>query len=186
MDWKDHVSNAVYLALCKVFGLSPDSDEAMARFIPAYLEDATNTQAPRKTNVVYYALSLMTDTNYDYVQVSHELANNTPKAFVQKTIPVSALLTFYGKDADNDAEMFWSHFQVDEGKGSARSALRKVNVVPIGKPSRPTIIYEVEGTYQRRRLDVRLNLAYFQTSTSDYGWINTPPAIDIKTNEVDG
>ena len=179
-----HVRDAVYLALCKCFNLSPESTEALARFVPAYIEDATNTQAPRKTNVCYYALSELQGTEYDYIQVTHAMDDNSPKAFVQKTIPVSCLITFYGKDADDDAERFWSQIQFDTGKGSPRSILRGKNIVLRGtRPERPVSLYEVEGTYQRRRCDVRLELAYFMTDKDTFAPITAAPGFDIKTND---
>lgn len=182
--WMNHVRDAVYLSLCAVFNLSPESGEALARFVPAYIEDATNTQAPRKTNICYYALSALQGTEYDYVQIYHELDKNYPKTFTQKTVPINCLITFYGKDADDDAEYFWSQIQVDRGKNSARSILRRMNIVLRGtRPERPVSLYEVEGTYQRRRCDVRLELAYLMTESERFEPIAALPEFDIYSND---
>ncbi len=179
--WKKHVSDAVYLALCATFQLDPSSDEALARFIPAYIKDVTTPQAPRNANVCYFSISLMQGTEYDFIETSYSVKNNLPVATLKKPIPISVLLTFYGEDADDDAEQFWSLFQFDSGPSSARAVLREKNIAPSGKPERPVDVWEVEGTHNRRRSDVRVNLLYKSVTEYSTGLVETPPEITTVT-----
>ncbi|MBO7631859.1 MAG: hypothetical protein J6S78_05975 [Lachnospiraceae bacterium] len=178
-DWFQHVSTAVALMLCACFGCDPASAEAASRFVPAYIENDTTPQAPRNKNVVYYALSLMQNSGYDYIQHSTKEVSGQTKTTIKKTIPVNCLLTFYGSNADNDSEKFWSMFQWDSGAESPRAILRSKNIVPIGKPERPVSLFETEGTFHRRRCDVRLNLAYYEVTEHGSSAVTEPPEIEI-------
>lgn len=177
MAWFQTVSDAVAKMLCACFGIDPDSEEAAYRFIPAYTESSTTPQAPRNKNVVYYALSLIQNSNYDYIQHSMETSGLSTKTVLKKTIPVNVLLTFYGSNADDDAELFWSMFQWDSGAKSPRAILRGERIVPIGLPERPVSTFEVEGTFHRRRCDVRLYLAYLDIAEYETPAIEEPPEI---------
>jgi len=183
MAWFQTVSNAIALALCACFNVDPSSQEAASRFIPAYLEASTTPQAPRNKNVVYYALSEMQASGFDYIQQRHISDKGQSKTVISKTIPVSVLLTFYGSNADDDAELFWSMFQWDSGAESPRAILRSKKIVPIGLPERPLSIFEVEGTFHRRRCDVRVNLAYLEETAFASPAITAPPEIGIVTQQ---
>ncbi len=178
MGWMDHMRDAVYLALCAAFSMDPEADASLSRFAPAYYENATNPQATRDTNICYYALSEEETPGTDYIQVQY----CGPGARIKKTIPVMALLTFYGPNADDDAETFWSMVQFDAGAISPRGVLRSKNVVLNGTPGRPVAVYESEGTYHRRRCDVRLRLAYLETKDQAIGLVEVPPEITTVTN----
>ena len=181
MSWFQKVSDAVAKMLCACFNLDPASLEAANRFIPAYQESMTNPQAPRNKNVVYYALSEAQDVGFDYVQTSTKAVGNTNKTIIKKTIPVNVLLSFYGSNADDDAELFWSMFQWDSGAESPRAILRGEKIVPIGLPGRPIAVFEVEGTFHRRRCDVRLNLAYLDVTEHSVSVVTEPPEIESVT-----
>ena len=178
MAWFEKTSVAVAKALCACFNLDPESQEAITRFVPAYLENDTTPQAPRNKNVVYYALSEMQGTGYDYIQHNTKLVDGQVITTITKTIPISCLLTFYGNNADDDAELFWSMFQWDSGADSPRAVLRSEKIVPIGLPERPVSLFEVEGTFHRRRCDVRLNLAYLDVSVHQVSAVTEPPEIE--------
>ena len=178
MAWFETVSPAIARMLCACFNLDPESQEAASRFIPAYVENMTTPQAPRNKNVTYYALSEMQGTNYDYIQLSTREVNGQTKTAIKKTIPITCLLTFYGSNADNDAETFWSMFQWDSGAESPRAILRSAKIVPIGLPERPLADFEVEGTFHRRRCDVRLNLAFLDISEYQSSAVTEPPEIE--------
>lgn len=177
-SWFKPVSDAVYLALCAAFGMDPDAPESNARFVPAYREDITTPQAPRNANVCYFAISLRQSTEYDYVERSYVVENGSPKAIISRPIPVSVLLTFYGPNADNDSDYFWALIQWDSGSGSARAALRENGLVLDGKPERPVSLWETEGTYNRRRCDVRMNLLGKAMSAYDADLVEEPPEIN--------
>lgn len=176
-SWFKPVSDAVYMALCAAFRLDPESDEGLARFVPAYTEDVTTPQAPRNANVCYFAISLRQNTEYDYVERSYVVENGSPKAIVSRPIPVSVLLTFYGPRADDDSDSFWSLIQWDSGPESARAALRKRGIVLDGKPERPVSLWETEGTHNRRRCDIRMNLLCQALSKYDTELVQELPEI---------
>lgn len=178
MDWFQKVSYAVARMLCACFNLDPESPEAAARFIPAYLESDTTPQAPRNKNVVYYALSEMQGSGLDYIQHKTLVKEGQTVTVIQKTIPIACTLTFYGPNADNDSELFWSMFQWDSGAESPRAILRSEKIVPIGLPERPVPLFEVEGTFHRRRCDVRLNLAFLDISEYQSSAVTEPPEIE--------
>ena len=177
MGWYKEVTKAVYLALCAVFDMEPNDTESMKRFVPAYISNATNAQAPRNMDICYFALSEMQESGFDYIQLNNIVVNGVPKTRITKTIPVSVLLTFYGDNADDDAENFWSEFQWDSGSGSARAILRKLNIAPIGKPDRPVALFETEGTFHRRRCDVRLYLSYLYVKDRVEQYVDKVPDI---------
>ena len=181
MAWFHTVSMAVSRMLCACFNLDPESQEAASRFIPAYIENDTTPQAPRNKNVVYYALSEMQGSGYDYIQLKTRETNGQVKTAITKTIPIQCTLTFYGSDADDDAELFWSMFQWDSGAESPRAILRSEKIVPIGLPERPVSLFEVEGTFHRRRSDVRLNLAYLDVAEHVVSAVTEPPEIETVT-----
>jgi len=185
MGWRDDVSDAVYLALCAVFRMNPESKESMKRFVPAYMSNTTNAQAPRNMDICYYAISEMQDSGFDYIQLENVLVNDVPKVRLKKTIPVEVLITFYGDGADDESEKFWSEFQWDSGENSARALLRKKNMTTIGKPGvgRPVSLFETEGTFHRRRCDVRLYLAYLYITESEGEYVDNPPEFVIDETE---
>ena len=176
------MSDSIYLALCAVFGLNPQSEDSLKRFVPAYIENATNTQAPRDANVCYYAISEVQDSDFDYIQIGNAAKNASHTQTLTVTVPIDVLFTFYGENADNDAEHFWQNIQFDPGSGSARAILRGKKIVPMGKPSRPRSVYEVEGTFQRRRCDVQMAFAYLMETNSTNGYVDKAPVLRVINN----
>lgn len=162
--------------LCIVFQLDPESTEALSRFVPAYEFTVTTPQADRNANVCYYALRERQGTNLDYTEITLADREDTEVvATVGKNIPFAAELTFYGPRAYEDAELFWSVFQTDLDNTSARSMLRRMQIVPEGRPSRPLNNREVEGTFIRLRSDVELDLILYDTNRMPYGHVEHPP-----------
>ena len=181
MGWREDISDGIFLALCAALGYDPEGD-GLKRFIPAYTENTITPQAPRNLNVCYFDVRTYEgqDSGFDYIMHRQVVVNGQAKTEIKKTIPATVLVTFYGPSAEEDAEEFWSMFQLDNGKDSPRAILRNMRIVPIGKPDRPTTLYEVEGTYQRRRCDVRVNLAYLVVSERDSSHIDTVPDIGFQ------
>ena len=176
-SWYSHCRDAVYLMLCKAFRLDPDGDEALARFVPAYTEDVTTPQAIRTANVCYFSLSVQQGTEYDYISLKHRIKKNVDTTTITKPIPVHVLLTFYGPDADGNAEHFITMFKWDNGCNSPRAALRKLNIVPSGQPGRPVAVHETEGTHIRRRCDIEMNLLYTLVDEYADSFVKMPPEI---------
>ena len=182
MGWYEAVRDGIFEALCATFNLNPETD-GLNRFIPAYTDDAVTPQAPRNKDVSYFSVERFPGSTLDYIEEKQVLVNGLTKTRLQKSVPASVLVTFYGPNADDDAEFFWSEFQRDGGKNSPRGILRGKNIVPIGKaPDRPQPLFEVEGTYQRRRSDVRVNLAYLDVTEHESSEITIPPEVVIRTN----
>ena len=117
----------------------------------------------------YYAVSERQGTAHDYVVSDYRLKKTST------VIPATVLLTFYGPNADNDAEAFWSDVQTDYDPSSGRGALRKLNILIDGRPDRPVSLFETEGTYHRRRCDVRLDLLVMETKDAVYNPVTVPP-----------
>ena len=184
MGWYEAVGAGIYEALCAAFDLDPDG-AGLKRFVPAYIEDVVTPQAPRNIDVTYYNVEKFTgNSGLNYQQARQITKNGLTKTQLEKSVPASVLITFYGPNADDDSEKFWSMFLWDGGKGSPRAILRKHGIVPIGKElDRPQPIFEVEGTYQRRRSDLRINLAYLETTEHESSEVTTPPEVVLQINE---
>jgi len=181
MGWYETVRDGIYEALCASFGLDPESREGLDRFVPAYVEDTMTPQAPRNVNVCYFNVETpQGGGDQDYIMQKQIKSNGITKTQITKTVHASVLCTFYGPSADDDAERFWSMFQWDNGVNSPRAILRSKRIAPIGTPARPISLYEVEGTYQRRRSDVRVNLAYLDISEHISSEVDSPPVIVIQ------
>lgn len=176
MAWYQRTQESVYEMLCAVFSLDPDSDAAEARFIPAYTPGMTIPQADSNLNVCYYSVAEGTENNFDYVMVRR----GTKQVTIRKTIPVNVILTFYGPDADDDAEFFWSNLLVDTGKLSPQAILRQNSIALNGRPPRPNSVPELEGAIWRRRCDVRLSLAVYDEQTQASSYVETPPDVTIE------
>ena len=182
MGWYQKVKDGIYEALCASFGYDPDSADALKRFVPAYDKNTITPQAPRNVDVCYFAIgNYQGDSGFDYIMLKQSSRDGQVTTKISKTVPSSVMVTFYGPNADDDAEKFWSLFQWDNGVNSPRAILRKSNIVPIGKPARPVSLYEVEGTYQRRRSDVRVNLAYYDVMERESSHVDTVPEIGIQS-----
>ena len=184
MGWFETVQDGIYEALCAAFGYDPDSQDALKKFVPAYVENTETPQAPRNINTCYYNVEPYSgESGFDYIMHKQILVNGQTKTEIKKTVPCTVLVTFYGPNADDEAEKFWSLFQWDNDVNSPRGKLRKKRIVPIGKPARPVSLYEVEGTFQRRRSDVRVNLAYLDISEHTSSEVNTPPEVSVKISD---
>lgn len=180
MGWFEEVREGIYLALCAAMGYDP-ATTGLKKFIPAYIENQETPQAPRDVDVCYYAVGTeQGNTDLDYIMLKQVVKNGQTKTQIKKTVPCYALMTFYGPNADDDSERFWSMFQWDNGANSPRAILRNLKIVPIGMPDRPVSLYETEGTYQRRRCDVRVNLAYLDVGEFESSHVDTVPEIGIQ------
>lgn len=189
MGWFETVSDSVYNALCATFGCDPSVKSSMARFVPAYIYQATTPQADRNVNVCYYDIRPDDDPGFNYQTVLYapKTATNV-KASVRRNIPITVLFTFYGPNADNDAETFWSMCQADIDYRSPRSILRNKHIVFNGRPGFPVGLDQIEGTYIRRRCDVRLNLVLRDVNDIAYVPVEVPPDLVVRdtTDIIDG
>jgi len=176
MAWFQTVSNAVYQALCATFGVSPESEAGMKRFVPAYLFQATTPQADRNVNVCYYDIRQASDEGLNYTELQYAAKTaQAALATVERNMPLTVLFTFYGPNADDDSETFWTMIQTDLDSTSPRSVFRRNHIVINGRPEFPVGLDEIEGTFIRRRCDVRVNLVYYDTKSKLYNTVEVPP-----------
>lgn len=187
MGWYETLRDAVFEALCASFGLDPDSEDALSRFVPAYTEGLTTPQANINADVCYYAISESTDTGFDYIDqtIGEEIinGNTTTVLRIHKTIPVNVLLSFYGPGSDSDAELFWSRVQVNSGYMSPRHILRREGIT-IESVRRPVSVPEIEGSLWRRRSDVNLRLNMVSDESVAMQTVEVAPEITIIQNEA--
>lgn len=184
MAWRQTVSDAMYQALCAAFRIDPSSEEGMKRFVPAYIYEATTPIADRNMNVCYYDIRPGSEDGFRYIETTYSpKTEQTANATIEKNIPITILLTFYGPNADDDSEYFWGLCQADLDYRSPRSILRKKNIVFSGKPEFPVGLDQVEGTYLRRRCDVRLNLVLYDAHLMPYETVEHIPDITYRLDE---
>lgn len=179
MGWFQHVSDAVYEAVCAALRLVPEAQESLDRVVPAYVPGITIPQYNSNDNVVFYALSEDQNSSDNYLTIRGE----SGKLVATKVIPVQLLLSFYGPNADDDSELCWSRLFVDDGYGSPRAILRKNKIVfnyGLGKmPPRPISAPELEGTVWRRRCDLRLSMSYLCDDAIGMNPVEHVPEIGI-------
>ena len=183
MGWFEHVSDAVYDAVAAAMGLDPGLQSTVDRIVPAYVPGVTTPQYNSNDNVIFYDLSEESAPEAGWVSIRNE--ENALN--ITKVIPVSLLLTFYGPDADDDAEKVWSRLLVDQGAGSPRAILRSNHIVfnyGLGRmPPRPVSMPELEGTLWRRRCDLRLSMSYLCTDELETTTVEKVPEVELKVAE---
>lgn len=179
MGWRDTVKDAVYDMLCSTFGVDPEAKSSLNRFVPAYTDNVTSPQYNSNDNVCFYAISEEQGTSVDYV--AEEVDAQNQKILITSNIPITLLLSFYGPNAYDDAEYFWSRAMVDNGYGSPRSILRQNSIAYRDKPVRPITANELEGTLWRYRCDVRVPLVYLNVDQVDTVFIEEPPEVILAT-----
>lgn len=186
MAWRQRVSDAMYQTLCRSFQIDPTSEEGMKRFVPAYIYEATTPIADRNMNVCYYDIRPGNEEGFRYIETTYAPKSGTgAKATIEKNIPITILLTFYGPNADDDSEYFWGLCQADLDYKSPRAYLRKLGIVFSGKPEFPVGLDQVEGTYLRRRCDVRLNLVLYDAHLLPYETVEHVPDITTRLDIED-
>lgn len=176
MTWLKKADKAVFEALCACFGLDPASSAAGKRFRAAYLEEATSPQSGRKDNLCYYALSESPNSSLDALFSRYEDNAVT----VRKVVPIQCLFTFYGPDADEDAEKVWSRLFIDLGQGCPRSILRQAGMVPLPRPSHPNAAPELEGSLWRRRTDLTVYFSMLEEETIAVPQVEQPGGMDVR------
>ena len=180
MGWLETTQDAIYKALCASFRIDPESEEGMKRFAPAYLFPATTPIADRNVDVCYYDIKPGEDEGLNYETIEYAPKDDpNVLASIKRNMPVEVLITFYGPNADNDSEKFWSLCQADTDYRSPRAVLRGYDILFNGKPGFPVGLQEIEGTYIRRRCDVQLNLILRDVHKVEYGYVNTPPDMHV-------
>ena len=107
-------------------------------------------------------------------------------AKITRNIPVTVLCTFYGPNADDDSEHFWALCQTDVDNTSPRTVLRRKKIVLDGKPEFPVGVDQVEGTFIRRRCDVRLNLVLYDVHAIPYGTVEHVPETETAAQVSSG
>ena len=99
---------------------------------------------------------------------------------VRKVVPIQCLFTFYGPDADEDAEKVWSRLFIDLGQGCPRSILRQAGMVPLPRPSHPNAAPELEGSLWRRRTDLTVYFSMLEEETIAVPQVEQPGGMDVR------
>lgn len=177
MNWMLKASDAVFDSLCALFGVDPESDASFFRFRDANSDETTFPQANRTDNVCYYTLSNEASQSNAWTQqkvVGDEL-------HVTSNIPLTCLFTFYGPNADIDAERLWSLIGVDSGYGCPRSILRQAGIVLVPSDTERVVVSpELEGSLWRRRCDVRVRMSMRQEEVIRVGTVTHVPDIIVR------
>ncbi|MBR2800362.1 MAG: hypothetical protein IKE04_05745 [Oscillospiraceae bacterium] len=175
--WQRDSEIGVALALCAVFGLDPESDEAIG-FIRYTNRDGQNTpEADANRDVVYITLSTIQDPSTAWASTVYREDGSAAQT---KTIPLSCLLSFYGMHANEYAEQARSGLMLDTGPGSPRFILRDHALVPVGWPDNPVTLPEPVGGVWRLRSDLRLRLNRLQVDSYPFDPMAQPPEIILR------
>lgn len=181
MSWLRRAETAMLQACAASLGIAPGSREFNQRFRVSYPDQVTTPQAGLDRSVCYLTISEVTDQMTHYVQGRYGRNSDGVFGLMQeKTIPLQCLLTFYGKNADEDAENLWSRIMTDVGAGSPRDILRSAHMVPVGFPDRPVSLPELEGSLWRRRCDVRMRMNMLVTDFIPAHAIEHAPEIEYR------
>lgn len=186
MAWLDTANAAVFRALCAVFALDPDGSEAASRFRCAYTGTAvTHPQADRERDVCYYTVTETSDPALAHTRRDYALDEQGRMTVrIHKVLPLSCLLTFYGPNADEDAEACWSGLFADYGHGSPPDVLRQSGLSLVSWPDRPLSLPELQGSLWRRRCDLRVGLRMRTVQTVRQRPDAPAPAKDVAQSSI--
>lgn len=176
-QWLRSCEIAMALALCSVFGLDPESDDAIGFIRYTYREGRNVPEGGWNENLVYITYSSVSDPSNSWASTVY---TDDGKVIRQKTVPLSCLLTFYGPNSTELAEQARSGLMLDAGYGSPRYVLRESCLVPVGWPDNPVTLPEVAGGIWRMRSDLRLRLSYLQTDTTGYQAMEKSPELTAR------
>lgn len=175
--WKDVAAEGIAKALCAVFEVEWESDEALSLIRYAYKTDRAAPMPGRAENVIYIQLGLIQDAPTDWAATSY---GTDGKAVLTKTLPLSVLLTFYGNDSEEMSEYARTRLLADTGYNSPRAILRGYKMVPVLPFSSPLPVREPDGGEWRLRSDLRIRLNLLHQDTYDYNQVFEAPELTIK------
>jgi len=181
MGWKSNVQDIMYSALCAAFDMDPDAQASMDKFMPYYIDGMTIPQNDSDADVCFYDVSIA--PGEEFVLVNGSVNART----IRERIPVSVLFSFYGPSAEEEAEAFYRRVIVDTGHGCPRYVMRAGDCYPAFgpglMPARPVLLWEPEGTFWRRRCDLRLNFVYLYEDKRNVNTVTEAPEIVTKVAE---
>ena len=176
----DTLSLAVHNALCACFGLSPNSDDALAFVRQAYTEPENTPMPARSADVLYWSVSPVSGASVESGEAS-ETASGTHKPTVHRFLPYQLLIICYGPNCEGNVSKIRSLLFID-GSGFPLSILRKAGIYPVPNPPSPQLLFEPEGSLWRRRADliVEMNIADSLTAAASRGAIQSTPVVIIR------
>ena len=175
MGWYQESLEAMARALCAVFGIAWDSDRALDFIRYAYRREGASPMPEYTRDVVYITMQEVDDAPTAWASTS--MANGT--VTVEKTIPLSCLLSFYGENSMELAEKAWSGLVLDTGPDSPRAVLRRFGIVPVTRPDRPVSMNEQVAGLWRMRSDVRARLNMLFHDSYSYDPLTGVPELGI-------
>jgi len=190
------LSLAVFKALARCVGLSPESDAASALIQEAYAEPENPVSPSRDTDVIYYYLSR--DASSADLQQAHlpavtysgippggsstgsgsATASGTKPLSIQSFQAYLLNIIAYGPHSRSYAHQIRSRFFID-GANQPRALLRAAGIYPIPTPPEPELLWEQQGTLWRRRADLTISLRVCDTLESTQQTVTSTPAIRI-------
>ena len=179
--WKEKAFEGIAKALCMVFDLEWDSDEALKFIRKAYQQNITPPKASRRENVVYIHMSLVQDAPTDWAATSYGADG---QAVLTKTLPLSILLTFYGDDCEEMSEYARTRLLADTGYPCPRAILRDYNMVPVLPFSSPIPVHEPDEGEWRLRSDLRIRLNLLHQDTYQYQAVESIPDLTIEPEPI--
>ena len=175
--WKELALEGVAKALCAVFEVEWESDAALALIRKAYQTDSVAPEAERNENVIYISIQQVQDTPTSWASTSY---GTDGKATLQKTLPLTAMLTFYGQDCEEMAEYARTRLLADTGYDSPRSILRRYKMVPVLPFLAPIPAYEPDDAMWRLRADLRIRLNLLHEDVYDFEPVEEIPEIRLE------
>ena len=172
------VTQAVFRAIAVSLGLAPDTSEASARILRAYLSPPP-PQGDPNTQLCFFDLT--PDRN---AQMLTERSVIHGVHAIYRFIPYTLTMVFYGPGAETDAIRVRDNLFVD-GAAKPLSILRKAGIYPIPPTGPPSVVYEEEGSLFRKRVDLVLAVRLLDNSddvaSGSLGAevIQSPPEVEV-------
>ena len=175
----DHIKaaeTAVAFAVCAVFDLDPNASSSADFVRFSYRGDGASPLPSRTKDLCYITVT----QNDQPVFFSTNTENNVMT--IRKTIPLSALVTFYGPACRANAEYFRTRLLAAPEYGSPRQVLSAHGIVPVIPIGMPVFAPEVEDANWRLRCDVRFSARQLVTETLNVTTVSQTPDVDTVIN----
>ena len=172
----DLFTSTVYKALCACLSLDPDSEQAAALIIPAYLEPEPPPRPARNQNLVYFSVQ-----SEDVPQERFQQYEAGRVSTIRSFLCYRLLVICYGPAAETNAHLIRSRIFLD-GYGQPRFILRQAGIYPIPKPAQPVLLWEQEGSLIRRRADLTISLRVKDELAVTLPIVSVAPEVVIHTS----
>lgn len=174
--WLTSCEVGVALALCSVFGLDPESKDAIDFIRYTRHSGQNNAEGNYDQDMAYITVDPVDDPASGWTW--NEYDNGRLRQ--GKTISLNVTVTFYGAHATELAEQAWSGLMVDAGAGTPRFILRDRCLVIVPRTPRPVSLPEVLGGVRRDRSDLRIRMNLLKVDEYVFEPITEVPDVNVK------